>query len=103
MERIYKYPVWGTQGGGLVREVNGTYIFIEKPDCPGLDIGDEMPEEWGIIPANWLARKIMKRVACDPLDEAMFNADFDMLFKEAEAGEISGGELEQFFPDNVRE
>jgi len=52
MERQYNYPVFGTQGGGLVREVNGTYIFVEKPDCPGLEVGDEMPEEWGIIAAN---------------------------------------------------
>ena len=48
MSREYKYPVWGTQGGGVVRDVNGTYIFVEKPDCPGLGVGDEMPEEWGI-------------------------------------------------------
>ncbi|MBI2482011.1 MAG: hypothetical protein HYV76_00320 [Candidatus Vogelbacteria bacterium] len=61
MERMYKYPVWGTQGGGLVREVNGTYIFVEKPDCPGLNVGDEMPEEWGIFPANSCARNEMER------------------------------------------
>ncbi len=59
MSREYKYPVWGTQGGGLVREVNGTYIFVEKPDCPELDVGDEMPEEWGIVPANHFARREM--------------------------------------------
>ncbi len=57
-EQEYNYPVWGTQGGGLVREVGGKYIFIEKPDCPGLDIGDEMPEEWGIASANAHARSI---------------------------------------------
>ena len=57
MSRTYNYPVWGTQGGGLVREVNGTYIFVEKPNCSGLDVGDEMPEEWGLIPANGHARQ----------------------------------------------
>lgn len=58
MEREYNFPVWGTQGGGLVREVApNKYIFVEKPDCPGLDIGDFMPEEWGIIPANRPARE----------------------------------------------
>ncbi len=61
-EREYKYPVWGTQGGGLVREAGGTYIFVEKPNCPGLDVGDEMPEEWGIIPANGLARQDFDRM-----------------------------------------
>lgn len=55
-ERWYQYPVWGTQGGGLVRDVNGTFIFVEKPDCPGLDVGDEMPKEWDTIPANSKAR-----------------------------------------------
>ena len=58
MKRSYDYPVWGTQGGGLVREVNGVYIFVEKPDCPGLDVGDEMPKEWGIAPTNNLASGI---------------------------------------------
>lgn len=53
----YGFPVWATQGGGLVRDVRGTYIFVEQPDCPGLNVGDEMPEEWGIIPANNLARQ----------------------------------------------
>mgnify|MGYP007077527449 CR=1 FL=1 len=55
MSRTYDYPVWGTQGGGLVREVGSVYIFVEKPDCPGLDVGDTMPEEWGITPANDVA------------------------------------------------
>ena len=56
-ERVYNFPVWGTQGGGLVREVGSNrYIFVEKPDCPGLDVGDYMPEEWGIAPANQTAR-----------------------------------------------
>ena len=59
MTRKYSYPVYGTQGGGLVREINGTYIFVEKPNCPGLDVGDTMPTEWGIAPANTQAR-----VAC---------------------------------------
>jgi hypothetical protein len=55
MERTYQYPVWGTQGGGLAREVNGTLIFVEKPNCPDLDVGDEVPKEWDTIPANHLA------------------------------------------------
>ena len=53
----YDYPVWATQGGGLVREVGEKYIFVERPNCPGLDVGDEIPEEWGVIPANERARK----------------------------------------------
>lgn len=61
MEREYNFPVWGTQGGGLVREVGvNKYIFVEKPNIPGLDVGDYMPEEWGIIPANSHARQDME-------------------------------------------
>jgi len=59
MERTYDYPVWVTQGGGLVRKVNGIYIFIQKPDCHGLDVGDNMPAEWGIVLFNILARNEM--------------------------------------------
>jgi len=51
----YNYPVWGTQGGGIVRESGSGYIFVTKPNCPGLDVGDTMPDEWGLIPANDLA------------------------------------------------
>lgn len=51
----YPFPIWGTQGGGIVRESGSGYIFVTKPDCPDLDIGDAMPDEWGLIPANDLA------------------------------------------------
>ena len=55
MIREYKYPVYATQGGGLVRLVGETYIFVLKPDIPGYDVGDTMPDHWGIGPANKLA------------------------------------------------
>ena len=61
MNRNYRYAVWGTQGGGLVREVEEVYIFVEKPDFLGLDVGDTMPEQWGLIPANNLAHWEMAR------------------------------------------
>lgn len=57
MSREYNYPVFGTQGGGLAREVNGQLIFVTKPDCPGLDVGDDVPKEWDYQPANELARQ----------------------------------------------
>lgn len=64
MEREYNFPVFGTQGGGLVREIkiNGgyKYIFVEAPpQGMGLGIGDFMPEEWDIIPANRQAREAL--------------------------------------------
>ncbi len=54
-----KYPVFYTQGGGYVREhkaSNGQYYytFIHNPPA-GFQIGDEMPEEWGIVAANYNA------------------------------------------------
>ncbi len=102
MERFFNYPVYGTQGGGLVRDVNGTCIFVEKPDCPGLDVGDEMPKEWGIVPANDLARDEMERDEWGFKDQAMFDADiemmFDMLFEKAKIGEISYDQIGRFFP-----
>ncbi len=54
----YPYSVYATQGGGLVWEINGKYIFITKPGCPAFDVGDEMPQEWGTAPANQKAREI---------------------------------------------
>ena len=48
MDKVYNFPVFGTQGGGLVREVSQNpfvYVFVEKPDCSGLDVGDTMPKD----------------------------------------------------------
>ena len=61
MKREYRFPVFGTQGGGLVRYIKGICIFVEKPDIQGLDVGDIMPSEWSIVPANDLARIQMER------------------------------------------
>lgn len=56
----YKFPVYATQGGGLVRQIYNKLIFVEKPDCPGFTVGDEMPQEWGITPANQQAMNEME-------------------------------------------
>lgn len=59
MSNMYNFPVYGTQGGGLVRSIPGSQhmVFVEAPDpATGLKIGDLMPEEWGAEPANDLAR-----------------------------------------------
>jgi len=61
--RDYNFPVYYTQGGGLVREVEVAdecyeYVFVEAPPSEfGLVVGDFMPKEWDIIPANEPARK----------------------------------------------
>lgn len=54
-----QYPVYATQGGGLVRPVDDTFVFITSSNVPGLEVGDIMPTEWGIIPANkWAMEEI---------------------------------------------
>jgi hypothetical protein len=53
--KSYEFAVYGTQGGGLARRIGDTYIFVTMPDCPGLDVGDEVPKEWDLQPANQLA------------------------------------------------
>lgn len=51
------YPVYGTQGGGLVRKVNDSWVFVEEPDWSAqlaagdpnkLPVGSTMPSEWGL-------------------------------------------------------
>lgn len=44
----YDFPVYGTQCGGLVKFNVKCFIFVEKPCCPGYEIGDVMPDNWGI-------------------------------------------------------
>ena len=64
-EAAYLFPVWGTQGGGLVREVgkSGVYHFVEAPDASmNLTVGDPMPAEWGIAPANTAAHVAMEEM-----------------------------------------
>lgn len=53
----YRFPVYATQGGGLARFVGDTLIFVTEPDCPGLGVGDEVPEEWSFVAVNELARQ----------------------------------------------
>lgn len=85
-QETYDFPVFGTQGGGLVREVSKNphrYVFVEVPDCPGLDVDDFMPEEWGVMPANMQAqRQIEKERMILPIDEEDFELDMG-----TEAGE----------------
>lgn len=83
-QKEYPFAVFATQGGGLVREVKTDkgfiYIFVEAPDCPGLGVGDFMPEEWGIVAANRQAR--------EEIDEDQFGDD---LFSRAEAEYLHHG------------
>ena len=59
----YNFPIFATQGGGLVREVSQNpylYVFVEAPpQGMGLNVGDFMPEMWDIIPVNNRARRMI--------------------------------------------
>lgn len=59
-ERFDK-PVFLCQGLALVEEVipGKIYLFLEPVPSCGFDIGDTMPEEWSIIPANRAARELL--------------------------------------------
>ncbi len=97
----FKFPVWGTQGGGLVRAVSGKYIFVTEPNCPGLTVGDEMPEEWGLAPANDLARQEDGRQQREM--EMGFNEFFDTLILARKESRITHEQALNFFPEEVRE
>ena len=56
----YPFAVFNTSGGGLVRRDGSTFTFIIKPNqeaWPGFDVGDRMPDDWGVDPANQLAEQ----------------------------------------------
>ena len=58
------FPIFSTNGGGLVRQVGktDTYVFVEEPDpSTNLHVGDTMPEEWGLAPANQAAMDLMEQ------------------------------------------
>ena len=49
----YNFPVYATQGGGLARYVQGTLIWVVPPkDFPCMQVGDEVPQEWGTVLAT---------------------------------------------------
>ena len=61
MSNEYSFPVYGTQGGGLVQEVGkNCYVWVEPPDGFDFKEGDLMPEEWGIAPANEIAKRVLE-------------------------------------------
>jgi hypothetical protein len=53
----FPYPVWGTDHGGLVRKMNGRFVFLEAPNHSGLAFGDPLPSGWTIHPANEAAKQ----------------------------------------------
>lgn len=99
MPKEYGFPVYGTQGGGLAQRSGNDYYFVEAPGHSGLNNGDKVPSEWGIVPANAAARQ-------DDDDQRLFNAGVDELFGVLldlrASGKVSNAEAEAFFPDEVK-
>lgn len=53
------FAIFGTQFGGLARAWGDQYlVFIKKPDCSGLDVGDKVPDDWSIAPVNHRAKAL---------------------------------------------
>lgn len=52
----YPFPVYGTQGGGLAKAVGSdSMVWVEPPkEFPEVGVGDFVPREWGVTPANGL-------------------------------------------------
>ena len=55
------YPVWRTQGNGLVRSTGGRVVFIKPPNCLAFKSGDVMPADWKPAPANEKARELRRQ------------------------------------------
>jgi hypothetical protein len=64
-------PVWTTQGGGLACSSGDDFVWHEVPQefAGSFHVGDPIPEEWGIHPANQAAMDIMSAEEYDNLDE----------------------------------
>lgn len=54
-------PVFLCQGQVYVEEVipGKVYLLLEDLDSCKLHVGDEMPPEWSILPANRVARDLL--------------------------------------------
>jgi hypothetical protein len=60
----YPFPVYVTQGGGLVKRIGpDVYVFVEPPPhFDGLKEGDILPDGWIIVPANDAAREEKNKI-----------------------------------------
>ncbi len=56
----YPFPVFHTQGGGLAKRSDPgshSHSFVQAPDSStGLGVGDLVPAEWDLVPANEIAK-----------------------------------------------
>ena len=59
--KVFKTPVFFCQGEALCEEVvaGEVYRLLEAIPACGLEIGDNIPKEWDLIPANEAARLVV--------------------------------------------
>lgn len=62
----YAFPIYTTDYGGKMKRVGSSFIFLEKPNFPGFEVDDVMPEDWQVFPANKLAEDDINERFVDP-------------------------------------
>lgn len=51
-------PLYATQGGGYATYENGRYVWhSDIPDFLNAQVGDPIPEEWGVVSINEAAHR----------------------------------------------
>lgn len=98
MAQDYNFPVYGTQGGGLAREVNGKFIFVEAPpgNFTNLTVGSEVPEEWSMVPANESARRSLDH---EDLNDS--EASLAFVFEEVLNGKMTVDDALRYVPQHM--
>ena len=62
-------PLYATQGGGFATSFNGGYVWhSEIPDGIFAQVGDRIPEEWGVAAANAAAHQDQDDALMDGFD-----------------------------------
>jgi hypothetical protein len=72
----YKFPVYGTQGGGLAKFVGRTLVWVEVPAAfPHFCVGTPIPDEWDYQPANEAARNADIQRSFEPVNNGNLIGD----------------------------
>lgn len=52
--RLYSFPTYTTQGGGIARFQDNNLVFVIPPEnFPNYKEGDLVPTDWSFAPTNW--------------------------------------------------
>jgi hypothetical protein len=69
--------IFTTRKGGKLKKVGHRFFFTAQPNEIGIKVGDELPDDWELLPYNDAARRSMEQALPDtgPL------TDEDIVFK----------------------